>query len=634
MKGKNTEEKKRKVKNTAKKKRKAEEMGRKKTQPERVLPYVLAFLCVLAAAAGAVPPKEEVYAGAFDNAYTYNTTYGNQVVFSATTQNDGYLYYSTGARMSTAGIRFRTVGWKVSIKNNSGSLLQTIYYQMGGSNMACINITDVGSYQYDLYRIALSNIKGRMKESALSAMNSGNCRIVFDACMVVVKNGAPQGGIDDNGKTWGTVYTTYQGIAGAANWSSDSKIALQGFYNKSVSGLFYTITLSKGVGIKSVSGGGTYCYGATATIKAVLETGYEFSYWNGPMLFYEKEFQYCVRGSCAWTAYAKQLAVTVTFYRNQAGSDSVTRSQVFSYGNTGQAFADPKWSREGYQLTGWAHSAGAEKAEYTITNSVSSDWISKYAPAVSLYGVWEENRYTFVFDGNGADGGSMADLEAGYEETLRIPRNRYKRESERCTFLGWSMAADAVTPEYPPESEFSVKNLVRLAGVSNTNHARITLYAVWDLAPAVQAKDLYYTLADAQRGRLTERELASHMAATDPEDGRIPYGNNGSNSFLLTDYAASDFLYLTQSGSVTENAVVTDSSGNVTERMITIHLTDTKTKTGTQFLGKSRFISMEYFEDERRQLIPESEGGLKQTSCWVKKADYRSLLRSALNRMT
>lgn len=589
------------------------------------------MMCILILMMGMViPEKQAVYADVWNNAYTYFTTYGNQVVFHPTTESDGYLYYATGARLSTAGTRFLTVGWKVSIRNNSGNVIQTLYYQVGGSNMACVDITVVGDYQYDMYRISLSNLKQRMNTSSLLALIEGDCNITFDACMVVLQNGVAQGGINDAGTTWGTVYMTYEGIVGAANWSSASRIALHDFFNKSAVGLFFRISLTKGNGIKTVAGGGVYCYGTIVTVMAVPEDGYSFSHWSGTSTSYSAQFKFYVNNNAAWTAYGKQTTLTVTFYRNSEGSDKQSRSQVFYYGNTGQSFDDPNWSKEGYYLTGWSHSKDAKTAEYTIKNSVSSDWIKKYIPSVSLYGVWKENAYTIVFDGNGADGGSVSEIETTYAKTVKLPENTYMRSKEKCTFLGWSMKADTLVPEYLAGEEISVSSLAKLAGVSNTNNATITLYAIWDLAPAIQAKDLYYTLEDAQSGKLTELELASHMTATDLEDGGIPYGKNGKNSFLLTDYAASDFLFLTGSGSVTETAAVTDSSGNRTVRMITIHLVDTRTQTGSQIFGKCRFISRDYFEDERQQLIPESQGGLAKASCWAQEADYRSLLRSVL----
>ena len=42
----------------------------------------------------------------------------------------------------------------------------------------------------------------------------------------------------------------------------------------------YTLTLNKGTGISSVSGAGTYKYGASASISATASTGYTFTSWS------------------------------------------------------------------------------------------------------------------------------------------------------------------------------------------------------------------------------------------------------------------------------------------------------------------------------------------------------------------
>ncbi len=43
----------------------------------------------------------------------------------------------------------------------------------------------------------------------------------------------------------------------------------------------YTVTVNKGTGISSVSGAGTYLFGASVTIDATVSTGYDWSRWSG-----------------------------------------------------------------------------------------------------------------------------------------------------------------------------------------------------------------------------------------------------------------------------------------------------------------------------------------------------------------
>ena len=64
-----------------------------------------------------------------------------------------------------------------------------------------------------------------------------------------------KGGMNDNGPSWGKVYTTYAGISKAANWTDSALSALYSYYGKTVRGLFHTIDVRKSTGISSVSGG-------------------------------------------------------------------------------------------------------------------------------------------------------------------------------------------------------------------------------------------------------------------------------------------------------------------------------------------------------------------------------------------
>ena len=58
----------------------------------RLLVIVLLFSILLG---GAYTTK----AGVLDNAYEFYHTYGNRIIFSATSDTDGYIYYASRAKM-------------------------------------------------------------------------------------------------------------------------------------------------------------------------------------------------------------------------------------------------------------------------------------------------------------------------------------------------------------------------------------------------------------------------------------------------------------------------------------------------------------------------------------------------------
>ena len=226
--------------------------------------------------------QDIIQAGTYDDAYSYYQSYGNEMRFLPGSNNEGEIYYATkGKKDTSAGTRYTTIGWKVRVFNATGAVVDTIYYKLGGSHMTEINARTINGYEYCLYRVTLTNLKSRLSKAGLDALKSSDCNIVFDACISVRQNGQLQGGMTDLGISWGEVHTTYNGIVGAAPWSSATKESLHSYYNKTVDGLFYEVKLQKGKGIRKVSGAGRYCFGTTVSVQAECEDGYHFLNWTG-----------------------------------------------------------------------------------------------------------------------------------------------------------------------------------------------------------------------------------------------------------------------------------------------------------------------------------------------------------------
>ena len=154
----------------------------------------------------------------------------------------------------------------------------------------------------------------------------------------------------------------------------------------------------------------------------------------------------------------------------------------------------------------------------------------------------------------------------------------------------------------------------------------INLYAVWDKGPVIEAYDLYYTLEEAQSTTDTEgitmEELLSRAEATDEEDGILSHGKDVSfgegkkTTFIVSDYASSDFSSFTAEGSVTINYQAVDSIGNITNKMVTVHIVDTSAEKVDK--GKVRFISEKYMDT------------LSEDSIWKVDSEYYNELAAVL----
>jgi hypothetical protein len=591
--------------------------------------FIVAVSCILL---GCLLGRQRIEAGVWDNAYTYYTTYGNQAVFRATSQTDGRIYCATKGAVASTGIKYRTIGWKMDVVDTGGSLLQSIYFQLGGAYLVNTNTVQNSTNIYQLYALSLSSVRSRMNATARAAMDRGKCSIVLNACMVVVRNNVPQGSMNDHGVTSGRVYTTYSGIVGAANWALASRTALLSYFNKSVSGLFYTVSVRGGTGIDSVGGGGTYCYGTLVTISASASMGYEFSHWSGSQTVYSGTYSFYVNGNSVWYANARKKSTTVTFYRNSSLGDRTFRKQTFAYGNSGQCFADTGFTRSGYHLMGWSHQSNAGMAQYGVYSPVSSEWIKTYYPTVSLYAVWQTNSYTIRFDGNGALSGSVASITTRYDRTERLPKNGFEKPVDNCTFLGWGLSGEAVASDYPENQNVAVSQLAQKAGVQDQNNATITLYAIWDYAPVMETADLYYSLQDAQSGMISEHELAGRVKVMDREDGEISYGIHDQNLLVLTDYDAEVFLNAQEGTDVEVTYETVDSAGNCVDQTICVHLVETAIWDSSTVVGKIRLIDQDYFMDAAGNAVPESKGGLKSTSRWLCEEDLKNLLWEVLQK--
>ena len=206
-----------------------------------------------------------------------------------------------------------------------------------------------------------------------------------------------------------------------------------------------------------------------------------------------------------------------------------------------------------------------------------------------------------------------------------------KKKVYASVFMGWSLedGKDTFIPQW--KAGDAVRNLVAEDG------GEITLYAVWDDCPWIQAQDLYYTLEQAQSGFITEEEILSHATATDREDGSpILPGTNPApsdpevfTSFTIPDYQAGEFTSLQHDFATSENLTVVDHVGNTYVKQIMVHVTDTTPKKLTQMdlTGVTRFINSKYYNKSFE------EGGLEDNSIWKVDPEYKAALESALNNM-
>lgn len=313
---------------------------------------------------------EIVRADVYDNAYTYYQQHGNEMSFLPGVDSQGEIYYATQAKKDEhTGIKYTTLGWKIRVFDSGGTLVETLYYKLGGTNMVSVDVRTVNGYEYCLYRVTLTNMKQRMSKAGLKALEHPNCSIVFDACTTTKINGVVQGGMSDAGPEWGKVFTSYNGIVNAQNWSSATKQTLKSYYNKTVEGLFYNVKLQGDAGIKGVYGEGRYCFGTMVTVTADVKDGYHFYEWDGNHGSIWESFSFEIYGTdVVLTARTKENTYFVQYEGGNFDLSIPTKTVLYS-----QNIVLPQGSisQDGAKLSGWMLSDMNGEQYFAVGENIS-----------------------------------------------------------------------------------------------------------------------------------------------------------------------------------------------------------------------------------------------------------------------
>ena len=153
----------------------------------------------------------------------------------------------------------------------------------------------------------------------------------------------------------------------------------------------------------------------------------------------------------------------VIFDKNAANATGSMENQEFTYDQS-QALTTNSYTNAGYTFKGWATSQNGEVV-YTDGQEVSN-LTTQANGQVTLYAVWEANKYQVVFDSN-TGSGNMDNQEFTYGQEQQINENQFTKEGY--TFKGWNTQANGEGQAYANQA--SVSNLA--------TEGQVTLYAQW-----------------------------------------------------------------------------------------------------------------------------------------------------------
>lgn len=196
------------------------------------------------------------------------------------------------------------------------------------------------------------------------------------------------------------------------------------------------------------------------TSNSFTRPGYTFTGWNtaanGTGTAYSNNASYSFSANITLFAQWSANNNTITFDAN-GGTGTMSSQSIAT--DASATLNSNTFTRTGYTFAGWATTAGgavafANGASYTMGTSNAT-----------LFAVWNANNYSVIFNGNGSDGGTMANQTIAAFATATLTANAFTRTGY--TFTGWNTAADGTGTSYANSASYTM-------GTAN-----VTLYAQW-----------------------------------------------------------------------------------------------------------------------------------------------------------
>ena len=160
----------------------------------------------------------------------------------------------------------------------------------------------------------------------------------------------------------------------------------------------YTVTVNRGTGIASVSGAGTYYYGASVTVGYSLSTGYHFTSWSGT---YTKATFTMPASNVTMKANGAANTYYIAYAANGGTGTMATTTCTYGVACTLRANT---FTRSGYTFSVWSgsnggsYSNGQSVSNLTATNgatiTMTANWKDTQVPTLTM----QKRQYQMVWD--------------------------------------------------------------------------------------------------------------------------------------------------------------------------------------------------------------------------------------------
>lgn len=166
-------------------------------------------------------------------------------------------------------------------------------------------------------------------------------------------------------------------------------------------------------------------------------------------------------------------AINYNVSYNANGGTGTMNNSSHTY-DASKALNKNTFTKVGYTFKGWSKEQNGEviyQDEQVVKNLTDI-----YEDLITLYAVWEANKYTIVYNANSGTG-TMENSTFTYDVQGKLSKNTFTKNGYK--FKGWSTSSSGVTVF---QDEQSIKNL--------TTQGIITLYASWEAVNEVNIDEV------------------------------------------------------------------------------------------------------------------------------------------------
>ncbi len=208
---------------------------------------------------------------------------------------------------------------------------------------------------------------------------------------------------------------------------------------------------------------------ATKILQPAVRKGYAFTGWYTDVNLTNRITQIESGSYGDITLYSGWTASSYTIVYNGNGATGGSTPDSYHKYKTSGVISENGYTKTGYTFSNWYKNAKCTGTKY-IPGNGDNDLAYIDGTIVNLYAGWTPNKYSVIYNGNGATSGSTKTSTFKYDDVkCTIAKNGFKREGYE--FAEWNTKADGTGTSYKASAK-GAHNLT-------TGTGAVTLYAQW-----------------------------------------------------------------------------------------------------------------------------------------------------------